>query len=477
MGSCRHEFRRKSSLYDLIPNGHWQSHARDPYPDARKDQDMPTQSAELVTLTRAHLVGIVAGNILEFYDFTLYAFFASQIGASMFVHGPGGGKGDGDGLLPALATFAVGFIARPIGALVIGRYADRRGRKPAMVLSFALMGVALLAVALAPPARMLGAWSAVIMAVARLVQGFALGGEVGPTTALLIEAAPVGRRGLYGAWQIASQGLAVLVAGLVGLGIAAVLSPQALTEWGWRLAMLLGVVILPVGFHLRRMMPETLRAPAGDPDERAASALPLMRVAAIGLLLVLAGTVTTYTLQFLNTYTVSTLKLNPRLAFTATAVTGASMFAFGLLGGWLSDRIGRRPVIVVPRVVMLVLIWPVFSMILARPALGALTLGVFVMTSLYAMSTATASVCLAECFPRERRSTGYAMTYTLGVSVFGGGAQLGIAWLGKATGSQMMPAWWLLVASAIGIGAGLTMPMLPRARKTPDLSFRLDPTQ
>ncbi len=198
-----------------------------------------------------------------------------------------------------------------------------------------------------------------------------------------------------------------------------------------------------------------------------------MRVAVIGLLLVLAGTVTTYTLQFLNTYTVSTLKLNPRLAFTATAVTGASMFAFGLLGGWLSDRVGRRPVVVIPRVIMLVLIWPVFSAILARPTLGALTLGVFLMTSLYAMSTATSSVCLAEGFPRERRSTGYAMTYTLGVSVFGGGAQLGIAWLAKTTGSQMMPAWWLLVASAIGIAAGLTMPMLPAPRKTP---FRLEPT-
>ena len=426
---------------------------------------MSPHSAPPVTLTRANLVGVVAGNVLEFYDFTLYAFFASQIGASMFAQGKGG-----DGLLAALATFAVGFVARPIGALVIGRYADKRGRKPAMVLSFALMGLSLLAVALAPPARMIGGWSAVVMALARLVQGFALGGEVGPTTALLIEAAPPGKRGLYGAWQIASQGLAVLAAGLVGLGIAALLPPQALTDWGWRLAMLLGVIILPIGFHLRRIMPETLEAPAALAED---TALPLVRVAVIGLLLVLAGTVTTYTLQFLNTYTVSTLKLNPRLAFTATAVTGASMFAFGLLGGWLSDRVGRRPVVVIPRVIMLVLIWPVFSAILARPTLGALTLGVFLMTSLYAMSTATSSVCLAEGFPRERRSTGYAMTYTLGVSVFGGGAQLGIAWLAKTTGSQMMPAWWLLVASAIGIAAGLTMPMLPAPRKTP---FRLEPT-
>ncbi len=215
------------------------------------------------------MVGIVAGNVLEFYDFTLFAFFAPQIGATMFAHGQGT-----DGLLLALATFAVGFIARPIGAVVIGRYADRRGRKPAMVVSFTLMGAALIVVGLTPPSSMLGVWSAIIIATARLVQGFALGGEVGPTTALLIEAAPNGRRGLYGAWQLASQGIAVLIAGLVGLTISLQLSPQAVIDWGWRIGMLLGALILPVGFHLRRILPETLDAP-GQALDREAAALPL----------------------------------------------------------------------------------------------------------------------------------------------------------------------------------------------------------
>jgi len=439
--------------------------------------DLPTKPApgpqpRRAVLTRSNLIGIVAGNILEFYDFTLYAFFATQIGATMFA----GGK-SGDGLLLALATFAVGFIARPIGAVVIGRYADRRGRKPAMVFSFALMGIALLAVALTPPASALGAGSAVILVVARLVQGFALGGEVGPTTAMLIEAAPAHRRGFFGAWQIASQGLAVLVAGVVGLAITLALPAQAVTDWGWRIAMMLGVVILPIGFHLRRIMPETLTMPTDDTMEQDASALPIARVAVIGLLLILAGTVTTYTLQYLNTYTISVLKLSPRTAFTTTAITGASMFAFGLLGGWLSDRFGRRSVIVVPRIVLLALIYPVFAHILAHPALGSLALGVFIMTSLYAMSTATANVCLAECFPRARRSTAYALTYAMGVSVFGGGAQFAIVWLAKATGSHTMPAWWLAGASAIGVIAGLTMPMLPNTRKSPELSYRMDVTQ
>jgi MFS family permease len=421
---------------------------------------MSDHKAPPATLTRTNMVGIVAGNVLEFYDFTLFAFFATQIGASMFAHGKGT-----DGLLLALATFAVGFIARPIGAVVIGRYADRHGRKPAMLLSFALMGAALVVVALTPPSSVLGVGSAIIITVARLVQGFALGGEVGPTTALLIEAAPAGKRGLYGAWQIASQGLSALIAGLVGLAISFLLSPQAVTEWGWRIGMLLGVLILPIGFHLRRIMPETLHAPVDEAIDREAAALPLARVAGIGLMLILAGTVTTYTLQYFNTYSLAILKLSPTLAFTTTAITGASMFAFGLLGGWLSDRVGRRAVIVWPRIVLLVLIYPLFVRILAAPSLGTLALGVFLMTALYAMSTATANVCLAESFPRARRSTAYAVTYTMAVSVFGGSAQFLITWLIKRTGDTMVPAWWLLGATLVGVVAGVAMPMIRAGRR------------
>lgn len=407
------------------------------------------------TLTRTNMIGVVAGNVLEFYDFTLFAFFAPQIGATMFAHGKGT-----DGLLLALATFAVGFIARPVGAVMIGRYADQRGRKPAMVLSFALMGSALIAVGITPPSSMLGVWSAIIIALARLVQGFALGGEVGPTTALLIEAAPAERRGFYGAWQIASQGIAVLIAGLVGLAITFLLSPQAVIDWGWRIGMLLGALILPIGFHLRRIMPETLHIPEQGALDSEAAALPLARVASIGLLLILAGTVTTYTVQYFNTYSVAILKLKPSLAFTTTAITGGSMFAFGLFGGWLSDRFGRRAVIVLPRLLLLLLIYPVFVRIQMSPSLATLSIGVFLLTSLYAMSTATANVCLAESFPRARRSTAYALIYTLAVSVFGGSAQFAITWLIKQTGSQLMPAWWLLGATLVGIVAGVAMPMV-----------------
>ncbi len=400
------------------------------------------------------LAGVVAGNVLEFYDFTVFAFFASQIGRSMFASGKGT-----DGLLLALGTFAVGFLARPVGAAVIGRYADRVGRKPAMVLSFSLMGASLIVTALTPPSSVLGVWSAVIISLTRLLQGFAIGGEIGPSMAVLIEAAPTNRRGTYGAWQNASQGLAILMAGLVGLTISLLLSPQAVIAWGWRLALLIGAAVLPVGLRLRSRMPETLEAQGSAPLQPDVSTLPLPRLLVMGLLLVLSGTLTAYTLQFVNTFCVSILKLTATLAFSTTVVTGATLFLFGLVGGRLSDRYGRRAVIVLPRVLLLIVVYPLFARVIAHPTLLMLAFAVFVITALFACSTAAANVALAEGLPRARRSTSYAVTYTLAVAIFGGSAQLLIAWMTKATGNHMVPAWWLIGATVTGVAAGLFMPV------------------
>jgi MFS family permease len=404
-------------------------------------------------LRPSHLAGVVAGNTLEFYDFTVFLFFAPQIGATLF-----GGRSDG--LLFALAAFAVGFLTRPLGAAVIGRHGDVVGRKPAMLLSFSLMGGALLVIGLTPPSSVLGIGSAIIVVVARLVQGFALGGEVGPTTALLIESAPPDRRGRYGAWQIASQGIAVLMAGIIGLAISLSLPPDAVTQWGWRIAILLGALLLPIGFYLRQIIPETLHEWKGP--RAAGENLPLRRVVVFGLLLILSGTITNYTLQYFNTYTVSVLRLDTTTAFTTTAITGLCLFAFGLMGGRLSDRFGRRPLIVWPRVALLLLTYPVFMLITQQPSLANLAVGVFVLTTLYALSTAPANVCLVEGFPQNRRSLGYALTYTFAVSIFGGSAQLLIAWMIEITGNSFVPVWWLGAASLVGVVAGIAMPIAAR---------------
>jgi len=209
------------------------------------------------------VAAVAAGNALEFYDFLTYSFFAVQIGGSFFPSHNAAAS-----LLASLAAFGAGFLTRPVGALVIGRFADRMGRKPAMLLSFGLMGVAIVGLALTPPARVIGPAAPILAIAFRLMQGFALGGEVGPSTAYLVEAAPPNRRGLYVSMQFMGQDAAVLAAGLMGVGLASVMGADALRDYGWRIAFLAGAVIVPFGLMLRSGLTETLHAPETEPPTR-----------------------------------------------------------------------------------------------------------------------------------------------------------------------------------------------------------------
>ena len=207
---------------------------------------------------RRAIVAATVGNALEFYDFVTYAFFAIQIGRAFFPAGTAYGS-----LMLSLATFGVGFVTRPIGAVVIGSYADRAGRRAAMTLSFTMMGAATVAMAVIPPYAKIGVAAPVLAVVARMVMGFSLGGEVGPTTAYLLESAPVARRGLTVAWQGGSQYLSAAAGGGVGFALSILLRPAAIDAYGWRFAFALGVVTLPFGLWVRRGLPETLHTTRG----------------------------------------------------------------------------------------------------------------------------------------------------------------------------------------------------------------------
>ena len=210
-------------------------------------------SAPPATLSRRHVAAAVIGNALEFYDFVTYAFFAVQIGHAFFpTHNAYAS------LMLSLGTFGAGFAMRPLGGIVLGRYADKVGRKPAMLLSFALMGCAILAVAVIPSYAMIGITAPVLVVLARMVQGFALGGEVGSSTAFLMEAAPLYERGFYAAWQGGSQYIASFVGGIVGVVLTTAMDPTSFDTYGWRIAFALGALTLPFGLLVRKSLPETL---------------------------------------------------------------------------------------------------------------------------------------------------------------------------------------------------------------------------
>jgi MFS family permease len=404
-----------------------------------------TSETAATALPLRRVVAVGVGNALEFYDFLTFSFFSIQIGHCFFPAELGS-----HGLLLTLASFGVGFLTRPLGGLVIGIYADRAGRKPAMMLSFALMGVAITGLALTPSYASIGIAAPILLVLFRLVQGFALGGEVGPSTAYLVEAAPPLKRGLYVALQYATQDIAVLTAGLIGLILSSLLDPAALDSWGWRFAFLIGVAVVPVGLWMRRRLPET--ADPGVVATPAQRCVPY-RVVVLGLLALMAGTISSYVLDYLATYAQDTLHLPANLAFGTTIVTGFCLVWADFAGGLLSDRIGRKPLMLTASSILLLIAVPAFMLVVELHSAVAIYAATAVMSVLAGLFTGPAIVLISESLPRAVRSGAMGTLYAVAISVFGGTTQFTVKWLIDLTGSALAPFWYMSAALAIGITA------------------------
>lgn len=402
---------------------------------------------------RRMVLAATIGNALEFYDFITYAFFAIQIGHAFFPAQSAYGS-----LMLSLATFGAGFVTRPIGGLVIGAYADRVGRKPAMILSFTMMGAAITALALVPPYAQIGLAAPVLAVLARMVQGFSLGGEVGPTTAYLMEAAPPASRGLAVSWQGASQGIAATIAGLVGAGLSAVLPADALDAFGWRIAFLIGALTLPFGLWLRRTMTETLTGPeearaGAEVVTRLTLARRSARIMILALIVLASGTIGTYVQDYLTTFAQGVLKLSPGVSFLAVALGNGTAILGTLAGGWLSDRVGRRPVMIWPNLAFTLMILPLFQWMVASRSAAALLIGSGVLGLVGNLPFGAFYAAVAESLPQRIRGGGFAIVYAVAIAAFGGTTQLVITWLIRVTGSPIAPAWYMFVATAIGQAA------------------------
>jgi MFS family permease len=392
------------------------------------------------------LAAVGLGNALEFYDFLTFSFFAVQIG-HCFV--PAGNEAAG--LLAALATFGVGFATRPLGGFVIGRFGDRAGRRPAMLLSFALMGAGMLGLAVTPSYAAIGPAAPVLVVCFRLVQGFALGGEVGPSTAFLIETAPPGRRGVYVALQYATQQVAVLTAGLVAVALSATLAPAALDAWGWRIAFLLGLAVVPVGLAIRRSLPETLHR--RDPDPTAASGPIPVRLVALGLAMLISATVCTYVVGYMATFAQDSLHLAPGTGFGAIVTAGLCSLIGAPVAGLLSDRFGRKPVMLSAGTLLFVIAVPLFMLLLRAPEAATLWGVTAVLSVLTSVSGTPALVALTEALPQASRSRALGTIYAVAIASFGGTTQYVIKRLIVETGSALAPACYMTGALALGLVA------------------------
>lgn len=400
-------------------------------------------------VSRTVVAAAVAGNAMEFFDFTTYAFFAVYIGKAFFP-----ASTPLMSLLLSVAVFGVGFVTRPLGGLVIGALADRVGRKPAMLLTIALITVGTLGLAATPSYESIGAAAPIIVVICRLIQGLALGGEVGPSTSYLIEIAPAGKRGLYGSWQLASQGVASLVAGIVGVLLTLALSQEQMQAWGWRIPFILGLGLIPIAIFLRRHMPESLE---GGDGHAVGAAMPRPRLRdhvrpiVIGLMLIIGATISTYMSIYMTSYAITTLKLSPVIGMTATVIFGLATWLGALLGGWLSDRYGRKPVMLWPRVGLMVLTYPAFLWLLKDTSFSTLAVITLFLAGLTAISGAPSVVAIPEQFPAHVRALGMSLVYAIGVAVFGGSAQAVVTWLIELTGNKAAPAMYVAASSVITV--------------------------
>lgn len=419
------------------------------------DQSAPAaiSGSDSSVLIGRGVLAVTIGNMLEFYDFITYSFFAIQIGHTFF-----SSNSQYTSLMLSLATFGAGFVTRPIGAVVIGSYSDRAGRRPAMVLSFAMMGSAIIVLALTPSYATIGIAAPIIVIIARMVQGFSLGGEVGPTTAYLMEVAPPNRRGIAVSWQPASQEIAATAGALVGVLLSRTMSEAALDSYGWRIAFLIGAACLPFGLWLRAGLPETVDLQAVETHMKGArKRLGAVRantgIIILGLLVLASGTIITYVGQYMTTYAENTLHVATELAFATSVISNGLGIVGALSGGWLADRIGRWPVMVWPQLAALLLTYPIFLWIVDTQSAWALLGGFGFLSLVGSIPYSAFYVALAEGLPQNIRGGAFATIYAVAIAAFGGTAQLIVTWLIHVTGNALAPAWYMLLATAIGLAA------------------------
>lgn len=390
------------------------------------------------------------GNALEWFDFIIYGFFALTMAKLFFPTGD-----ETVSLLLALATFGVPFFMRPMGAIVIGNYADRHGRKAAFTLTILLMMVGTAIIAVAPTYATAGVFAPLIVLFARLVQGFSAGGEFGSATAFLAEQNPE-RRGFYASWQFASQGLTTILATAIGVGLAASLTSAQMESWGWRVPFFIGLLIGPVAWYIRRNLDETMEFRSmqiSDSPLKDAFFDGRKRLL-VSLGVVALCTVSMYTIVlFMPTYATRQFGLATSVGFLGGMLVGAIQLVLMPLFGTMSDRFGRLPICFISAVMMSLLFYPMFAWLAASPTLQTLLIVQAIFGVLMAGYMGPLGALMAELFPARMRTTGLSVSYAFGVAIFGGLAPLISTWLIVATGSKLAPAFYLIMAGLISLVA------------------------
>lgn len=410
-----------------------------------------TRLPQARTQLRRVLLAVTVANMLEWYDFAVYAFLAQVIAPIMFPAGDATAS-----LLLSVGTFGVGFLTRPVGAVIFGTLADRHGRKFILLLTFVLMAGSTVAIGLIPPFATLGMLAPLLVVLARLVQGMAAGGAMGGATAMLAEHAPPGRIGFFASWQGAGQAGALLLGALAAATAAATLSPERLADWGWRVPFLASAALLPLALYIRRRVQEPEEFVQQVQTSRASPLLVLWRTrraaVARGFGITIIWTVATYFFfAYVPLYARTVLHLPMSLTLFSNSLALAFMVVLGPVAGHLSDRLGRYRLMVTAALAIVVLILPGFDFLLSHPSAPALALFQIVSAVLAALFIGPAPAAMAELFPVGVRSSGVGLAYNCAVTVFGGFAPLIATGLVARTGNPLSPTWYVMLSCGLSL--------------------------
>lgn len=400
---------------------------------------------------------VASGNFLEQYDFFVFAYYAKYIGQAFFPSADPFAS-----LMASFATFAVGFLMRPLGAIFLGAFIDRRGRRLGLIVTLGMMAIGTLTIAITPSYAEIGVAAPVIIVLGRLLQGFSAGVELGGVSVYLAEIATPGNRGFYTSWQSGSQQIAVIIAALIGAALTSMLPEPTMFAWGWRIPMLIGCAIIPLIFWLRSSLTET---DAFHKIDKARSSADVFRIVGQNWALILTGmalsVLTTTTFYLITAYTPTfgreALKLDGTGVLLITLLVGLANFIWLPVGGAISDRIGRYPLLFLIPVLAIVTAYPIMLWLVASPSFGKLFTVVMLFSMYFGLYNGAMIPLLAEIMPPKVRTAGFSLAFSLATALFGGFTPLVSTWLIKTStelgwaAPRATPALWLSIAAVVSL--------------------------
>ena len=447
-------------------------------PTAMLAEPVPTGDA-LPAHTRskiATVLRVTSGNFLEMFDFFLFGLYATSIAETFFPVGPG--VNPLSSLLRTFMAFAAGSLMRPLGAVVLGAYIDRIGRRRGLIVTLTIMAMGTILIAFVPGYQTIGILAPLLVVIGRLLQGFSAGVELGGVSVYLSEIATPGHKGFYVAWQSASQQVAIMFAAIIGYVVSRTLAPAAVTGWGWRVPFVIGCLIVPFLFYIRRSLEETpvfLRRPLRPSfNEILRGLVRSWRIVLCGMLMVATTTISFYAITvYTPTFGKNVLKLSDTDSLIVTFCVAASNFFWLPVMGALSDRVGRKPLLLVFSSLTLVTAYPALHWLVADVSFGHMLAALLWLSFLYGSYNGAMVVALTEVVPLEVRTAGFSLAYALAAAVFGGTTLLVSTWLIDWTADKAAPGLWMGFGGACGLVA--TLVLYRDARRRAASTIHVDP--